>query len=795
MPEAEFLDAIPPTGLLSLPMSRTLPERLIAFSVRHAALVVLATVLVTLVFGWFALKVRINPDFTSLLPQDAEVNKLLKEYGGAPAPSDLLVFAVTAADSGRDIFSPDSLSVFSAAVTEIGALPGVQSTISPFNLVSFGKENGRLAVRPMSPAGSLSAPDAAAQFRARLTDTRYARNVVVSSDAKMLISYFQTAPMGSYKALMEKVNAAAGGVRARGLTPYVTGTIPLSVRTEFHISHDATRLLALAALIILLSYIVGFRSLRAVALPLLSTLFGTLWTVGFMGLMGFSLSLISIVAPPLILIFGNEYNIFTTSEYLRIARVEGPVPGWIERASRNVAKPIAMAFLSTVIGFLSLLTTSIRQTREFAVTASFGSLACAFLALFFLPAMFSLMKPPTVRIHVEGGAFNRLMARVARFAYRRPAVVLSVLGAAVLLFGATVPLLVFNTDPASYFPGNDPVLRDMSAIYAKAGGYEQVSVSFDAPQARSGFFLNAEVLARVQSAEEALRAIPDISFAVSLPDLLQDINRAVTGEDAIPANRAVVMMFSRLLSAAGGSSPSGAILGNMTNRDFSRLTLSFRIFNSDTGHYMDESRFRALLASMKGALDAHPVGATPVIWGDLLRNLSFADSLRRSLLLSMAISVISILVLTVLVFRSPLFGLYPLVPLVGGLLLNFSMMALTRIPLDMTTIMVSNIAIGVGVDSAIYVVIQYRRQIASLPGDPQEALAQTLAVTGQPVLLSSLSIVIGLLVFATAAFRPIVYFGMLVLFTLLATTLGTLVTLPTLLALDTRVRLSHGRRP
>jgi len=232
----------------------------------------------------------------------------------------------------------------------------------------------------------------------------------------------------------------------------------------------------------------------------------------------------------------------------------------------------------------------------------------------------------------------------------------------------------------------------------------------------------------------------------------------------------------------------------MANRDFSRLTLSFRIFNSDTGHYMDESRFRALLVSMKGALDAHPVGATPVIWGDLLRNLSFADSLRRSLLLSMAISVISILVLTVLVFRSALFGLYPLVPLIGGLLLNFAMMALTRIPLDMTTIMVSNIAIGVGVDSAIYVVIQYRRQIAAVPGEPLAALTQTLEITGRPVLLSSLSIVIGLLVFATAAFRPIVYFGMLVMFTLLATTLGTLVTLPTLLALDTRVRLSRGRR-
>jgi len=58
------------------------------------------------------------------------------------------------------------------------------------------------------------------------------------------------------------------------------------------------------------------------------------------------------------------------------------------------------------------------------------------------------------------------------------------------------------------------VLRDMSAIYGKAGGYEQVSVSFDAPQAQPGYFLNSEVLARVRP-PRALRAIPDISYAVS----------------------------------------------------------------------------------------------------------------------------------------------------------------------------------------------------------------------------------------------------------------------------------------
>ena len=770
-------------------MPPTFPERVIQFSVRHARWVVLITFILTLAFGWFALKVRINPDFTSLLPRNAEVNALLKEYGGGAPPADLLLFAATAAPGAGDIFSAASLSAYSEAVSAIAALPGVRSVVSPFNLIAFDRESGRLSLKQMSPGGTVPAAEGIPAFRARLSAARYANNLVVSSDATMLISYFETERMGSFKEFMGRVDAVAAGARARGLTPYVTGTIPLNVRTEFHLSHDATRLLGLAALIILLSYCAGFRSLRAVVLPLLSVLFGTLWTVGFMGLTGFSLSLITIVAPPLILIFGNEYNIFTTSEYLRLAREEGAAPGWIERASRNVSAPIAMAFFSTLVGFLSLLTTSIRQTREFAITASFGSLACAFLALFFLPAMYALMRAPVIRTHRPGGTFERIMRSMARFASRFPAIVLGILAATVVLFAATQRLLIFNTDPASYFPQNDPVLRDMASIYSRAGGFEQVSVSFDAPGKVPGYFLSTEALSRVQAVEQKLREIPDISYALSLPDLLQEINRAATGRDELPTNRAVVSVFARLLTAAGSSSASGALLSTLTNRDFTRLTLSFRILNSSTGHYMDEARFRSLLASMQKTLAENPIGARPVIWGELLRNLAFADSLRRSLILSMAISVLSILALTMFVFRSPLFGLYPLVPLVAGLLLNYALMAITGIPLDMTTIMVSNIAIGVGVDAAIYLVIQYRRQLALAPADPAEALEKTLVIMGQPVLLSSLSIAFGLLVFATAAFRPIVYFGMLVLFTLLATTLGTLVTLPTLLALDTRRRM------
>jgi len=284
-----------------------------------------------------------------------------------------------------------------------------------------------------------------------------------------------------------------------------------------------------------------------------------------------------------------------------------------------------------------------------------------------------------------------------------------------------------------------------------------------------------------------------VSGSISLPSVLADVNLAADGRDELPASRGVVLLFSRLVASAAGGT-AGA-LGGLADDDLSRITITFRVGNSDTGHFMDEQRFRAFLADLRAAAAAHPVGeARPVIWGDIMRNLTLADSLRGFLLTSMVISTAIILLIAALTFRSAVRGLYAVVPLATGLLLNFAFMAFAGIPLDMTTIMVANVTIGVGIDNAIYLAIEHGRQRRRHPDDLPAAVRATLHVMGRPVLLSTLSIVAGLAVLATAAFRPIVYFGLLVLFSLTVTAVGNLVLLPALLVLDERARAALQRR-
>jgi predicted RND superfamily exporter protein len=181
-----------------------------------------------------------------------------------------------------------------------------------------------------------------------------------------------------------------------------------------------------------------------------------------------------------------------------------------------------------------------------------------------------------------------------------------------------------------------------------------------------------------------------------------------------------------------------------------------------------------------------PADVEAEIWGMGLQYLSLADLLRRNLAKALVLSILFVLSIAAAAFRSLRFGLLTIVPLITGVMLNFVLMALLGIPLDMTTIMVSSVAVGVGVDDAIHFLLHYRRHLSKPGYDGRKALSETLVVTGRPILLTTISIVAGLLVLSVSGFRPIVYFGVLVVFTLSAACASTLIVLPALLSLSRR---------
>lgn len=754
-------------------------RRILQFSCRYPLPVIIATALVTLAFGWLASRLRVNPDVESLIPENAAVRQLMNRYRQGGRSGEYLVLAVYSPEP----FQLPGLAAFGEALARLEELPELEPGITPFNLVTFEKRATRLAAVPLSPERRAPRdPAELASFRRRLAATPYAANLVVSRDLTVLAALFPAAPIKDFGSLMGRVRRIIAPLELH-YRCYLSGSIPFVERTGVYLSRDLLVLFGAGAGLILLFYFLAYRTLRGVLLPALVVLVGTVWSLGLMSTLGFTLTLLNVVTPPLLLTVGSSYGIHILNRYYRGPAGRGGE--WLVGALEEVSGTILWASLISIIGFASLVVTDIRQVREFAVVTSFGTVSCALLALFFFPAVLSRLPPPGRRQarRVRAGFLSAMLLRLSRFVVRRPWPILGALAAAALGFVLCLPYIQTDTDTISYFPQGDRVVRDMYFLTGKLGGFDELNLTLLAPQGEEGYFLRPEVLSRVDAMEKNLAAIPDICYAVSFASYVRFLNQVASGQDRIPDTRGPILLLSRMvraLAAEGGANP----VAGLANEDFSRLTLSFRIYNSRTGRFINEQGLRDLLAEMKPIIASGlPAGAASELWGMGLQYLSLSDLLRANLVRSFGMSVLLVLGVAVLSFRSLRYGLLAIVPLVTGMALNFLLMAVARIPLDMTTIMVSSVAVGMGVDDAIHFILSYRRRLDRLPGDPRRAVTATLLETGRPIFLTSLSIVAGLLVLVLASFRPIVYFGVLVVFTLAATCASTLIVLPALLGL------------
>lgn len=772
-------------------MPESTMHKLLAFSQRYSLAVIVVTGLLTLFFGYFALQIKLNSDIESLLPANDAVARLMKEYGGGLPKGDY--FVVAAKPKGG--YSVEGLKALHAAIGRIEKLPDVHPAIDPFTYYTFKMVGRRITVVPLS--GGNPVPENSAElktFEKNLKSDPFTKNLIVSQDGSALAALFLVGKVPNDRMFVADLKGILAGLSPY-YTTYYTGAIPFSVRTRDYLLQDLPKLFLLAALVILIMYYVGFRAKRAVFLPLAVVTLGTIWCLGFMTLLGFQLTVVSIITPPLVLTLGSSYSIHILNQYYREAKQNPGRRTEIINSIDHVNRTIILAAATTVFSFLSLLSASMYQLREFGIATSFGILASAILSLFFFPAVLSHLRVPKSfqSNKVLEGFLARTMGHLSRFVLRYRIAILCVLGLIIVAFGFSLSHIRYQTDYVNYFPKNDPIVTDLNFINRNFGGYQQMYLTVTAPNGDKNYFLRRDALQQIAHFERKLAGDPHVTYVSSFVSYLKYLNYIANGKDEIPRQNALTMLLSRYFRTMATKS-GGDVFKMLVGRDFSRLTVSFRVFDEKHNRLLSENDLRAVMAKIKGYADEtiNP-DLKPVVWGSTLRFLNLSALMKQDQRRSTIISVFLILLLTSVSFRSLRFGIYTLVPLATGIMFNYVLMAVLNIPLDMTTVMFSSIAIGVGVDDSIHFVLQFKRQISDTR-DITAAIANTLEVTGRPIVLTTASIVGGLLVLTLGNFEPIVFFGLLVSSALLTTMIGTLVVLPVVLHFNWQLSERWRRR-
>lgn len=694
----------------------------------------------------------------------------------------------------NNLFDADLLNTLERCVHNLENQRELGKSSSVLDFITIEKKGTRLATVPIDPhtAGTEWTQEQADLFRQRVANDDIIKSYLVSEDLTAMIFTFPISSVGQSK--LDEFTTYLEPLHEVGASYYINGGSVINNKVMHYLEKDLVTLLVLCFAIILVAYYLSFRAKRSMLIPFSLSVIGIIWTFGAMSLLGYSLTIVNIVTPCMVLTLGSSYSVHVLSEYYESYRKEKNT----KTASLSIKKiylTILLACLTTISGFLSLLISETPALKEFGVAVSFGVAFCAMLSFTYLPAVLSLTRPPKERqMQVfETGILTRTINRLSSFIVRHWIVMLVLILAIFGGFMYTKGKIGIDTNYMSYFPKSDPFGQESRHFAQKMGGVNPYTVTVIAPEGtEAGYFLKSENLQKVYDFQTtAKQDSPDILQCISFPSYISFMNKVYSGTEGIPDSSAMLNLLNRMLVLLRNQ--MGGSIDSIMNEDATQLTLIFQHYDSEEQDLMTVGSMARIEKVFKENLWRLPDGTKVTIGGDPAVTLRFSVRLLNDQNASTMLSYLFVFLIVAIALKSGKNGLFALVPVSIGIMANYIWMFVLQIPFDMVTISFTNVVVGSGVDDAIHFLLRYARKKRQFPTQRTKlVLVDTIQETGRAIVLTTVSIVAGMLMLSFASYMPIRYFGLLMSIALTDSMLATIFILPpTIILWDKGASIVH----
>lgn len=519
----------------------------------------------------------------------------------------------------------------------------------------------------------------------------------------------------------------------------------------------------LAAVLAFLVMVVALGSVGATGVALAGPLGAIGLTLGVLAWSGFSLGIVSNVLPVLLLIIGAANGVHVVSRYQEELRRWGDRRKAATHTVEAMARACFLTFLTTAVGFASLLAARSQALSDFGWQSSMGMGWLYLGVLFILGPLLPLIGPRKEKRRSEpGGRLLSGLAQLVATGSLRPLVPVALLLALSLLGARGLRVNSYFLDT---FADDHPTMELKTLMEEEFGGFLPLEISLQASQA--GVLLQPQMLERMRQVQDFAERQSGVLATVSPHDLLMEVERWA-GRQTVQSDTAV--------SAVGGQAAMLVPQIRFIADEGRRARILIRV--ADIG----SRRIRALVLRLEEKLDEtfpSTDGLEVRITGDAYLAAITMDGFVNDLLLSFAGALVVIFGAIALLFRSLRLALLAVPANLAPLVLTLGYMGWRGLELNAGNVIVFAIGLGVAVDDTIHFLARFREELAV--GTVQDAVRRTLAGTGHAILLSSILVLSGLAVLGVSSFLPTQRFAELMVVTMAGAVIGDLVLLPVLL--------------
>lgn len=709
-----------------------------------------------------------------------------KAFGG----EDYLLIAVVC----DDVFSADNLGRLRNLHRQIEGTKGVAEVLSLSNAPYARSLPQSVSVEHLIPE-SLTDSARLAEARQVATSDRLYLGNFVSADARtaaLNVLIKPDLPTAERHELTRRIYEFThqAGFRAS----YFAGDPFSQWRSTEAIKKDLLIFLPMTVALIGLLLWLCFRSVVAVALPLLTIGIGLLWLLGLMAYFHAHFTILGLMLPTLMLAIGCSYMIHVLNQ-IGIATcilqmtaaldgkpttgaISSTLPGQfvacdpqevLKSAMGFINLPVIVSALTIIAGFLSLAFTEIPAIRSTGIYAAVGAAFTMILSLTFIPAVLAVLpaRAMAFRSGLTGGMV-KLLEDTGRWATAHQKLLYILTAIIIVLSLIGVRRIRIDIDYFHFFKSNAEPSIGLAEINKRLLGPVtfEVIVASDRP----GAMETPDVLRRIAQLQEFAeqRKNPGgqgIDRALSIVDFVKTLNRAFHNNDpgyySIPADERVL---DDLLS------DRDQLKGFLTaDGSKARILIRSNLFASQA---MAQA-IREVGARGRELLPEFRVYATGTF---VLLNRT-SDQIAGEQEQSIVIALVTIFLMLTMLFRSLRVGVTALVPNLIPVLLFFGFMGWRGIPLNLTTSLVASVVLGLAVDNAVQFIVRFRR-VQTKDSPLRDSIIESMRLSGRPIIYANIALAATFAIFALSNFEPVSSFGLLSAVTIIGCLVEDLVLLP-----------------
>jgi predicted RND superfamily exporter protein len=533
-----------------------------------------------------------------------------------------------------------------------------------------------------------------------------------------------------------------------------------------------------------------FRKLIWIIVPISSCFFSVVIMMGLLGLLGWKVTVISSNFIALMLILTMAMNIHMSTRFLQL-RKSNPSKSNLQILTLTTGKmfwPILYTVLTTVIAFLSLIFSGIKPIIDFGWMMTFGLITSFIITFTLLPTLLSFAPTKNMSVKDEGSKITKFLGKLS-LNFQTPIFIVTIIVIGLSVFG--ISKLEVENSFINYFSKNTEIYKGMKLIDEELGGTTPLEVILKFPEAKKEkteeeddfedwgneseqddqkYWFTKDKIDTIATVHNYLDSLPQIGKVLSFSSII-DVATQLNNDKPL-GTLEMGVLYSKI-----PESIKTDIIDPYISIEDNEARISLRIIDSQENLRRNDliNKINFDLENELGIeKEQYKLAGVLILFNNLLQ------SLFKSQILTLGLVMIGIFAMFMILFRNIKLSLIGVVPNFIAAFFILGIIGLLGIPLDMMTITIAAITIGIAVDNSIHYIYRFKEEFSKI-NNYKDTLTTCHSTVGAAILNTSITIVFGFSILVLSKFIPTIYFGVFTGLAMLLAMISVLTLLPSLI--------------